>query len=68
MEKRKISMIVGVVIGVVVLFYVGAMFDFFPFVADDLVIRALGFCTLIVCLVVTICSCMFLDFIGKNKE
>lgn len=66
MEKKKISLIVGVMIGVVVLFYIGAMFDFFPFFADDLVIRALGFCTLIICLVVAICTCFLLDFFDKK--
>lgn len=66
MEKKKISLLIGVVIGVVILFYIGAMFNFFPFIADDLVIRALGFCTLIICLMVAICTCFLLDFLNKK--
>ena len=30
MEKKKIRLIVGIVLGVVALFYIGAMFGFFP--------------------------------------
>lgn len=61
MEKKKIRLIVGVVIGVVVLFYIGAMFGFFPFtVCDDLVIRAVAFCTLIICLVIAVCTFLLL--------
>lgn len=66
MEKKKRSLIMGVIIGVVILFYIGAMFNFFPFIADDLVIRALGFCSLIICLVVAICTCFILDFLDKK--
>lgn len=61
MKNKKISVIFGVGFGVVLLFYVGAMFDFFPFVADDLVIRAMGFCTLIICLVIAICTYILLE-------
>lgn len=66
MEKKKISLLAGIVIGVVVLFYIGAMFDFFPFIADDLVIRALGFCTLIICIVLAVCTCFLLDHLDKK--
>ena len=66
MEKKKISLLAGVVIGVVVLFYIGAMFDFFPFIADDLVIRALGFCTLIICIVLAVCTCFLMDHLDKK--
>ena len=40
MKNQKMRLIIGVVLGVVVLFYIGAMFGFFPFtICDDLVIR-----------------------------
>ena len=56
-----------VVLGVVVLFYIGAMFGFFPFsLCDDLVIRAVAFCTLIICLVIAICTCFIIDFLDKK--
>lgn len=49
MKNQKMRLIIGVVLGVVVLFYIGAMFGFFPFtICDDLVIRAVAFCTLII--------------------
>ena len=58
--KKKISLLAGVYFGVVISFYLGAMLDFAPFVADNLVIRAIGFCTLIICMVVAICTCLIL--------
>ena len=37
MKNQKMRLIIGVVLGVVVLFYIGAMFGFFPFtICDDL--------------------------------
>ena len=61
MEKKKIRLIVGIVLGVVALFYIGAMFGFFPFtICDDLVIRAVAFCTLIICLVIAVCTFLLL--------
>ena len=67
MEKKKIRLIVGIVLGGVALFYIGAMFGFFPFtICDDLVIRAVAFCTLIICLVIAICTCFIIDFLDKK--
>ena len=61
-------LIIGVVLGVVVLFYIGAMFGFFPFtICDDLVIRAVAFCTLIICLVIAVCTCFIIDFLDKKS-
>lgn len=67
MEKMKIRLIIGVMIGVVVLFYICAMFGFFPFtICDDLVIRAVAFCTLIICLVIAVCTFFIIDFLDKK--
>lgn len=66
MKKKKIALLAGVVIGVVFSYYIGAMFDFFPFVADDFVVRALGFCTLIICTVIAVCTCILLDSFNKK--
>ena len=61
-------LIIGVVLGVVVLFYIGAMFGFFLFtICDDLVIRAVAFCTLIICLVIAVCTCFIIDFLGRHR-
>lgn len=62
MKNQKMRLIIGVVLGVVVLFYIGAMFGFFPFtICDDLVIRAVAFCTLIICLVIAVCTCFIIE-------
>ena len=67
MKKKKIRLIVGTVLGAVALFYIGAMFGFFPFtICDDLVIRAVAFCTLIICLVISVCTCFIIDFLDKK--
>ena len=62
MKNKKISFVIGMC--VVLLFYVGAMFV--PFIADDLVIRAMGFCTLIICLVIAACTCFLSDLLDKE--
>ena len=68
MKNQKMRLIIGVVLGVVVLFYIGAMFGFFPFtICDDLVIRAVAFCTLIICLVIAVCTCFIIDFLGRHR-
>ena len=68
MKNQKMRLIIGVVLGVVVLFYIGAMFGFFPFtLCDDLVIRAVAFCTLIICLVIAVCTCFIIDFLGRHR-
>ena len=62
MNITKRKLIWGVLIGVIILFYTGAMFDFFPFIIiNDLVLRGVGFCTLIVCLVIAVCTCIILE-------
>ncbi len=64
MKNKKISFVIGIGMCVVLLFYVGAMFV--PFIADDLVIRAMGFCTLIICLVIAACTCFLSDLLDKE--
>ena len=62
MNITKRKLILGVLFGVIFLFYAGAMFDFFPFIIiNDLVLRGVGFCTLIVCLVIAVCTCIILE-------
>lgn len=50
--RRIISALLLSVVG----FYVGAMFNFFPFLVGDLTIRAMGFCTMLVCLFLAFCT------------
>ena len=63
----KIRLLVGVVIGVVVLFYIRAMFGVFPCtICDDLFIRAVACCTFIICLVIAVCTFFIIDFLDKK--
>lgn len=59
--SKNVRFVLSVMIGVIVAYYAGAMFDFFPFLADDFAVRAIGFCTLIICTVVAICTCIIKD-------
>lgn len=68
MLRKEVRFIVGIAIGVVVAFYVGAMWNFAPFLGDDLGIRAIGFCTLIICVVMAICTCIIIDKIEDRKK
>ena len=61
MHNKQMYLLAGVFGGVIVSFYAGAMFGFFPFAADDLAIRAIGFCTLIICMVVAVCTCIIIN-------
>lgn len=60
---KKIWLLIGVFIGVIIAYYIGAMMGFAPFIADDLVISAIGFSTLIISMVIAVCTC----FIMKEK-
>lgn len=62
--RNAISMIVGFI----VLWYGGAMLNFFPFVGGDLVINAVGFTGLLIVIVVVICTCWIIDELGKNRK
>jgi hypothetical protein len=61
MKKNNVKMILGIGFAVIALFYAGAMFNFFPFIGDDLIVREIGFCTLIICLTIAVCTCIILD-------
>ena len=65
MENKMIRIIIGVIAGVIAAYYAGAMFNFLPFLAGDLTISAVGFCTLIICVVIAVCTCII---ISHKKE
>ena len=46
--------------------YAGAMLNFFPFIGDDLTIKAIGFCTLIICTVVAVCTHFIMEKMDKK--
>ena len=49
--KQPWRFLACVIVFVIVGWYIGAMFDFFPFYADDFAVRAVGFATLILSVV-----------------
>lgn len=51
----------------IVLWYAGAMFNFFPFIGGDLVINAVGFTGLLIAIVIVMCTCWIIDTI-QNKS
>ena len=60
--------ILGIAVGVIAAYYIGEIFSFFPFTDDSsFIIRAVGFCTLIVCVVVAICTNLIISEIRKNR-
>ena len=65
--KKGWSFILGVVVGVIAAFYIGGMCNFFPFIADDFAVREIGFCTLIVCALVAICTYLIISKIEKKN-
>lgn len=65
MEKNTFRIVVSIVIGYIVLWYVGAMFSFFPFLGDDAV-SAIGFTGLLICLVIVACACWIIEEIRKK--
>ena len=61
MQKNNIRIIVEVIVGVILAYYAGAMVNFFPFIGDDLLMREIGFCTLIICTVIAVCTCIIIS-------
>lgn len=66
MEKDMIRIAASIVIGYVVLWYAGAMFNFFPFLGDSLAVSAIGFTGLLICLVIVACACWIVQEIKKK--
>lgn len=56
----------SIVIGYVVLWYAGAMFNFFPFSVDSLAVSEIGFTGLLICLVIVACACWIVQEIRKK--
>lgn len=66
-EKEYIKIIAGILIGSIAAFYIGALINFFPFIIiDDIYINAIAFCTLIICGVIAVCTCIILSKINKK--
>lgn len=66
MGNKIIRVTVSIIIGYIVLWYAGAMFNFFPFLGDDFAVRAVGFTGLLICIVVVLCTCWIISEIRKK--
>lgn len=55
MEKED-KLVVAVIVAAIVGYYVGGYTGFFPFLADDIVVQEIGYCTMIICGVVGFCT------------
>ena len=62
--KQPWRFLACVIVFVIVGWYIGAMFDFFPFYADDLAVSAVGFATLSV----VMAACTILIVKKKDKD
>ena len=59
--KREKKFVITVIIGTLILLTLGCMLDFHPFLGDDLIVREVQWCTLLVCAVIAICAYMVID-------
>ena len=66
MEKDILRMAIFIVVHYFVLWYAGAMLNFFPFYAGDLAICAIGFTGLMLCVVIVVCTCWIIYEIRKK--
>lgn len=66
--KDMIRNAVLIIVGFIVLWYVGAMFNFLPFLGDYLEARANAYTGLLVSTVIVICTCWIISEIRKGKD
>lgn len=63
---RKLA---AVVVGFVILWYAGAMLDFFPFsIANDMSINAVAYTGLLVCVVTVLCAGWIVEEIHRASK
>lgn len=66
--KKETLFVLRIIVGVIAVFYLGAMFNFLPFLGNELIVREIGFCTLIVCAVLAICTCVILRALSAVRS
>ncbi len=64
--KKNVRNAASIVVGVIILWYAGARFNFFPFVGGELTVNAVGFTGLLIVIVIVICTCWIVDTIQKK--
>jgi len=66
--KKDIIFVLKAVVGICAAFLIGGMFDFFPFFfLNDIIVKEIAFCALLICTVVVICTRMILNAVKKEK-
>lgn len=55
---KKFHIVFIALIGVIIVLFLGGMFNFYPFLGTDLIVREVQFCTFLICLVMIICTCI----------
>lgn len=63
--SRNTKNALAIVIGFIALWYAGAMFNFFPFMGNDLAVSAVGYTGLLLCIVLVICACWIIDEVNR---
>lgn len=66
MKNDMIRTAISIILGFIILWYVGAMFNFFPFIGDDFAVRAIGFTGLLICVALVACTCWIITVIKKK--
>jgi hypothetical protein len=56
MKRKTIWFYVKVILSVYAAWFLGAMFDFSFFPADDPVVREIAYCTMIICVNIAVCA------------
>lgn len=67
-EKFYTKIILYCVGGFILFYYIFAFFDFVPFIADDLTNKVIPLCSMLVCTVVAVCTCLIINEIRKIKK
>lgn len=62
--KESTRFVLFVVVAVAVLYYVGAMFGFLPFLSQNQTVAAIGFSTILLSTLIAICTVLIL----KHKD
>ena len=60
-DVKQYKLVLYILVGVMIAFYLGGMVDFLPFYANELVVSEIGYCTAIICVVIALCTCIILD-------
>ena len=66
MKDNLLREAISIVVGFIILWYIGAMFNFFPFAFDNLTVGAIGFTGLLICIVIVVCTYWIIHSIRKK--